>query len=280
MVHSVWTQICWRPHWGNRFHLFSVWGRRRWTYQQHSDGHEGSSSGGHGAVHQDDVVLTDVFGQTEVVKLEERDVFRWNIPAEILSGWSALTHLRLARVVVGLDEDLSQSDVFADGHQRLLHRLSCSQDGNTCDLQTHTGGTPRLMFTLTGSGGRNRWCKGWSLQAHIAATQTTWLYSARQTLSWETRVCDPWRRTPKQTHSFTAQPLAVVDATLRSLHRYRLESETEQKQWINLLLMWRIPTNTNNLKEQQQAAGQVLTPGTKTHLERQKGQGVFDQEPH
>lgn len=39
------------------------------------------------------------------------------------------------------------------------------------------------------------------------------------------------------------------------------------------------PTN-NNLKEQQQAAGQVLTPGTKTHLERQKGQGVFDQEPH
>lgn len=43
------------------------------TYQQHSDGHEGGGSGGHGAVHQDDVVFTDVFGQTEVVKLNERD---------------------------------------------------------------------------------------------------------------------------------------------------------------------------------------------------------------
>ena len=41
-------------------------------YQQHSDGHERGSSGGHGAVHQDDVVLTDVFGQTEVVELEGR----------------------------------------------------------------------------------------------------------------------------------------------------------------------------------------------------------------
>lgn len=44
-----------------------------WTHQQHSDRHESSGSGGHGAVHQDDVVLTDVFGQTKVVKLEEDD---------------------------------------------------------------------------------------------------------------------------------------------------------------------------------------------------------------
>lgn len=42
-------------------------------YQQHSDGHERSSPGGHCAVHQDHVVFTDVFGQTEVVKLKERD---------------------------------------------------------------------------------------------------------------------------------------------------------------------------------------------------------------
>jgi len=42
-----------------------------WTYQQHPDSHESSRSGGHGAVHQDDVVLTDVFGQTKVVKLED-----------------------------------------------------------------------------------------------------------------------------------------------------------------------------------------------------------------
>lgn len=44
-------------------------------------------------------------------------------------------YLWFARVVVGLDEDLSQSDVFAHGHQSLLHRLSRSQDGNSSDLQ-------------------------------------------------------------------------------------------------------------------------------------------------
>lgn len=40
------------------------------TYQQDSDGHERRRPRGDGAVHQDDVVLTDVFGQAEVVKLE------------------------------------------------------------------------------------------------------------------------------------------------------------------------------------------------------------------
>lgn len=39
------------------------------TYQQDSDGHERSSSRGNGAVHQDDVVFADVFGQAKVVKL-------------------------------------------------------------------------------------------------------------------------------------------------------------------------------------------------------------------
>lgn len=41
------------------------------TYQQNSDRHERSSSSGHGAVHEDDVVFTDVFGQTKVMKLED-----------------------------------------------------------------------------------------------------------------------------------------------------------------------------------------------------------------
>lgn len=39
------------------------------TYQQDSDGHERRSSCGDGAVHQDDVVFADVFGQAKVVKL-------------------------------------------------------------------------------------------------------------------------------------------------------------------------------------------------------------------
>ena len=50
---------------------------------------------------------------------------------------SGLPHLRLPGVVVGLDQDLPQPDVFAHGHQSLLHRLACSQDGNACDLHTH-----------------------------------------------------------------------------------------------------------------------------------------------
>lgn len=44
------------------------------------------------------------------------------------------SHLRLSCVVVGLDEDLPQSDVFAHGHQSLFHRLSSSQDGDAGDL--------------------------------------------------------------------------------------------------------------------------------------------------
>lgn len=59
----------------------------------------------------------------------------------MLTSAAAMPYLWLASVMVGLDEDLSQADVFAHSHQSLLHRLSCSQDGNTCDLQTHTGGT-------------------------------------------------------------------------------------------------------------------------------------------
>lgn len=43
-------------------------------------------------------------------------------------------HLRLPRVVVGLDEDLPESDVLAHGHQRLLHGLPGPQDGHACDL--------------------------------------------------------------------------------------------------------------------------------------------------
>ena len=48
------------------------------TYQQHSDSHHGRCSCGHSAVHQNHVVLTDVFGQPQVVQLrkpeEEEDI--------------------------------------------------------------------------------------------------------------------------------------------------------------------------------------------------------------
>lgn len=47
------------------------------TYQQNSDCHERSSSSGHGAVHEDDVVFTDVFGQTKVMKLEDGEKKQW-----------------------------------------------------------------------------------------------------------------------------------------------------------------------------------------------------------
>lgn len=68
----------------------------------------------------------------------------WNI-LNVYRLWRfRLTYLWFACVMVGLDEDLSQSDVFAHSHQSLLHRLPCSQDGNTCDLQKHTGGTQRF----------------------------------------------------------------------------------------------------------------------------------------
>lgn len=49
------------------------------TYQQNSDSHESSGAGGHGAVHEDDVVLADVFGQTKVMKLEDREQQRIDI---------------------------------------------------------------------------------------------------------------------------------------------------------------------------------------------------------
>lgn len=107
-----------------------------WTHQQHSDGHESGGSGGDGAVHQDDVVLADVFGETQVVQLEEEEE-----SAEEHSevGQSVKhSHLRLSGVVVGLDEDLAQPDVLADGHEGLLHGLARPQDGHARDLKPRT----------------------------------------------------------------------------------------------------------------------------------------------
>lgn len=43
-------------------------------------------------------------------------------------------YLRFSSVMVCLDKDLSQSDVFTDSHQSLLHGLSCPQDRNTSNL--------------------------------------------------------------------------------------------------------------------------------------------------
>lgn len=59
-----------------------------WTYKQHSDGHERSSSGGYGAVHEDNVVFTDVFWQTKVVKLERKEMNNFTtttIPVSVTS---------------------------------------------------------------------------------------------------------------------------------------------------------------------------------------------------
>ena len=60
--------------------------------QQHPDGHHGCRARRHGGVHQDDLVVLDVLGQAEVVQLG------------------------LARVPVGLDQDLPDPDVLAHLH--------------------------------------------------------------------------------------------------------------------------------------------------------------------
>lgn len=39
-------------------------------YQQNADGHHGGGAGGHGAVHQNDVIFADVFRQAEVMELK------------------------------------------------------------------------------------------------------------------------------------------------------------------------------------------------------------------
>lgn len=117
------------------------------TNQQHSDGHESSSAGGHGAVHQDDVVLADVLGQAEVVELqgwEENPTLLQNTCPSSSSRVGCnvqkrATHLRLPCAVVGLDEDLPQSDVLAHGHQRLLHGFPGPQDRHTCNLPRPAG---------------------------------------------------------------------------------------------------------------------------------------------
>ena len=45
------------------------------------------------------------------------------------------SYLRFPRVLVGLDEDLADADVFANGPQSWLHGLPGSQDGHACDLK-------------------------------------------------------------------------------------------------------------------------------------------------
>lgn len=44
-------------------------------------------------------------------------------------------YLRFARVLVGLDEDFANADVFAHGPQCRLHGLAGPQDGHPCDLR-------------------------------------------------------------------------------------------------------------------------------------------------
>jgi len=49
-----------------------------------------------------------------------------------------LMHLRFSGVLVGLDEDLADADVFAHGPKSRLHGLPGSQDGHACDLKGET----------------------------------------------------------------------------------------------------------------------------------------------
>lgn len=44
-------------------------GGRDVTHQQHTHSHHGRRSSGNGAVHQNHMILADVFGQAQVVKL-------------------------------------------------------------------------------------------------------------------------------------------------------------------------------------------------------------------
>lgn len=47
------------------------------THQQDPHCHHGSGSGGHRAVHEDDMIFADVFGQTQVMQLQGGDTFPW-----------------------------------------------------------------------------------------------------------------------------------------------------------------------------------------------------------
>lgn len=57
--------------------------------------------------------------------------------------WGA--HLGLPGVVVGLDQDLAQADVLADGGQGLLHGLPGSQYGHAGDLGRGRGTLPSVV---------------------------------------------------------------------------------------------------------------------------------------
>lgn len=50
---------------------------------------------------------------------------------------SHISHLYLwfSCVLVGLDEDLADADIFADSSKSRLHGLPCSQDGHACNLK-------------------------------------------------------------------------------------------------------------------------------------------------
>lgn len=149
----------------NRFYC-RIW-RLASTHQQDSYCHHGRSSGGNCAVHEDDVIFADVFGQTQVMQLarpraeergyhgysrkgivttetcyvEERketikrktlfSLFKQN--DEGFKG-SAATHLWFSWIHVGLDQDLADADVLAHGPQGWLHRLARTQDRHTGDL--------------------------------------------------------------------------------------------------------------------------------------------------
>lgn len=104
-VAAVWS--IW-PSWSGRLPTPSLWSEaHRWTTTRTGSMNSvrmEQSSSSHGAVHQDDVVLTDVSGQTEAVELQDRTlkvINKWQILnfnifiiiVFIVLSWGMLSHL-------------------------------------------------------------------------------------------------------------------------------------------------------------------------------------------
>lgn len=62
-------------------------------------------------------------------------MFQWFLGQLLLLGDGWILHLWFSRVLVGLDEDLADADVFANGPQSGLHGLPSTEDGHTGDLR-------------------------------------------------------------------------------------------------------------------------------------------------
>lgn len=196
-------------------------------HQQHTHGHHGRGSGGHGAVHEDDVVLADLLGQAQVVELRregEGSLIAW-LP-ERRAGAGGAAHLGLPRVQVGLDEDLAQADVLAHGRERLLHGLPCAQDGHACDLgkgRGHvcfSGELPRLqqglaVLALVPREGEQAPPSSSSAQGQTSGA-TGFSQDARPEMG-QPCTCGE-KGTSMTSHPLPVEPLPFIRCPLRRLH--------------------------------------------------------------